>query len=172
MKVKIKEIKKKKGLFKVVRSGLGIAIVGNPYDVPAYMVLPIVKPILKWKKQRGDAAGAVSLTFSSIPDMHRPIEAALFQLYRREPELQRVIDRLKTLTVTLCDEIGAPLKSYDVDLVGLLQNRYRPLPPQPRPDPAAAKPAPSQSQSPTALPGPAQAPTAPPVPQKSGPAKT
>lgn len=125
MKVKVQEVARRGRFFRVVQSGLGIAIVAGEDDIPADLVAAITKPVLKWKKKRADKAYALSLTFSATPEMHQAIEAALFQLYRRVSALQNVFDRTGSISVTLCDDGGRPHRSYSLDLLGLLQGKYR-----------------------------------------------
>lgn len=125
MKVKVQEVKRKKGYFKLLQSGLGVAVAAEEDDIPADMVEPLKRIILNWKKKRANKATALSLTFSAELEMHPAVEAAFFQLYKREPDLQHAIDRLSSVAVTLCDESGTAIRSYALDMVGLLHNKYR-----------------------------------------------
>jgi len=125
MKVKVKEVARKKGWFKVVGSGLGIAVFAEyDIDVPSTLVGAITRPILKWRKKRGEKAYALSLTFTAEEEMHQAIEVALFRLYRDDGVLQRVLDRMNSINVTLCNEDGVPSRTYALDMVALLSGRY------------------------------------------------
>jgi hypothetical protein len=148
MQLKVREVARKRGWFKVVQSGLGIAVVASEDDIPADLVTLITQPVLKWRRKRGVKAHMLSLTFSAAPEMHQAIEAALHQLYKRTAALQFVFDRLSSISVTLCDEQGSALRSYSLDLLGLLQGKYMrkstPIeshspPEEPKPDKKVAK---------------------------------
>lgn len=126
MEVQIREVKRKEGLFRVVQSGLGIAVVvDDEDDSPADMTEALVRPVQTWRKKRGDKAMALSLTFSAPREMHIPIEASFFQLYKREDKFQFVINRLQSLSITLCEEDGTPVRAYTLDVIGLMAGRYR-----------------------------------------------